>query len=276
MMEPDADPGRASCRAVRILLAEDTPDIRNLIGMLLAGGGAEVVAVENGAMAVEKALSARRHGAAFDAVLMDMQMPVMDGYEAARRLRSAGYQGRIVALTAHAMTGDRDKCLEAGCDDYLPKPIDPDRLADAVAASVRAGRAAKGNGVRWPQTAPPPADSEPLRSQYADRPVIARLLGEFVGRLDGRVQAMETALAASQTEELRRLAHQLKGAAGSYGYPSLSAAARTLEDEARQGRLGPAGVALRCVVSLCRAVEMGWTPAPNPEAGEPALAGEIS
>jgi CheY-like chemotaxis protein/anti-sigma regulatory factor (Ser/Thr protein kinase) len=117
----------------RVLLAEDAPDIQRLVSLLLRKAGAEVEVVENGQLAVEAALQGTDAARPFDVVLMDMQMPVMDGYRATERLRSSGYRGRIIALTAHAMKEDRQKCLDAGCDEYLPKPIDRERFLAVVA-----------------------------------------------------------------------------------------------------------------------------------------------
>ncbi len=123
--------------ACRVLLAEDGRDNRLLITHLLERLGATVHAVEDGEHAVESALAAQGTEAEFDLVLMDMQMPVLDGYEATRALRRAGYEGTIVAITAHAMSRDRERCLEAGCTDFLTKPIERERLVEVVATHSR-------------------------------------------------------------------------------------------------------------------------------------------
>ena len=135
----------------RVLLAEDGPDNQRLISYVLRKAGADVSIVENGREAIE-AMQPSNDGRApgewpFDVVLMDIQMPVMDGYEATRRLRKTGFRGPIIALTAYAMPRDIQQCLEAGCDLHLAKPINLDTLLQAVSRSMhrRASTPAKRN-----------------------------------------------------------------------------------------------------------------------------------
>ena len=117
---------------LRILLAEDGPDNQRLITAVLRREGATVALADNGRDAVEDALGQAEAGAPYDVILMDMQMPILDGYAATSMLRAEGYTHAIVALTAHAMTHDRDACIKAGCDDYAAKPIHRERLMDTI------------------------------------------------------------------------------------------------------------------------------------------------
>lgn len=122
----------------RILLAEDGTDNQRLISYILRKAGASVVIADNGQIAIDKLLAADP-AEPFDLVLMDMQMPTKDGYTAAAELRERGFTIPIVALTAHAMSGDREKCLSAGCTDYTTKPIDRARLL-GICANLLANR----------------------------------------------------------------------------------------------------------------------------------------
>jgi signal transduction histidine kinase/AmiR/NasT family two-component response regulator len=136
----------------RILLAEDGPDNQRLISLVLRKAGAEVVIAQNGKEAVERAMAShsgwgRRHGEdrkPFDLVLMDIQMPIMDGLEATRRLRQEGFAAPIIALSAHATTEAAQQCLDAGCNDYLTKPIDRELLIQKIIAALQVASSA------WP------------------------------------------------------------------------------------------------------------------------------
>ena len=115
-----------------VLVAEDGEDNQRLMVHHLTRAGMKITVANNGHEAVDLAIAAQKQGRAPDVILMDMQMPVMDGYEATEKLRSLGWKGAIIAITAHAMNGDRDRCMKSGCDEYLTKPIEKDALIQAV------------------------------------------------------------------------------------------------------------------------------------------------
>jgi CheY-like chemotaxis protein len=121
---------------IRILLADDARDNRKIVSWHLHRAGAVVDLAANGQIAVDMALAAWASGRGYAAVLMDMQMPELDGFAATRLLREKKFERPIIALTAHAMTGDREQCLAAGCDDYATKPIDPHDLVLTLARWV--------------------------------------------------------------------------------------------------------------------------------------------
>lgn len=127
-------------RGLRILVADDVADNRILVGYLLRKEGASLTFVEDGQQAIDAFLQAEADDEAFDVILMDMQMPVLDGYCATAHIRSRGFTLPIVALTAHSMSGDRDKCLDAGCSSFATKPFDRARLVAEIGRCVQAGK----------------------------------------------------------------------------------------------------------------------------------------
>ena len=149
---------------LRVLLAEDGIDNQRLINAFLTKAGAEVEIAGNGRIAVEKAQAAGAES--FDVILMDMQMPEMDGYDASHMLRGLGWTRPILALTAHAMSGDRKKCIDAGCDDYITKPISRERL---IATVMQFGR-----GARAGASGPVTGVSLPRRRQFLMRRSLGR------------------------------------------------------------------------------------------------------
>lgn len=125
---------------VRILVADDGPDNQRLVSYMLRQAGAEVEIAGDGLEVVEAGRASQASGRQYDVILMDIHMPLLDGYDATQRLRVAGYSRPIIALTAGTRAGDRDHCLRAGCDDYMSKPVDRDLLIEMCREWADRGR----------------------------------------------------------------------------------------------------------------------------------------
>ena len=216
-----------------VLVAEDGRDVQNLIRFVLGNTGLEVDLAENGRVACRKALASAAEGRPYDLILMDIQMPQVDGYQATRQLRRDGWQRPIVALTAHAMAGDREKCLQAGCDDYLVKPVDRAELLATIGRFLGQPTAGAAANVERPTRGS--GSKGPLISSKADHPVLADLLEDFVDELPQRSEKIQNALHGDDLQCVIDLAHQLKGAAGIYGFDPIAAMARKINKLATRG-----------------------------------------
>ena len=274
----------------QVLLAEDGPDNQRLIGHYLRTAGATVTIVENGALALEAMRDAMAAATPYDLLVTDMQMPELDGYSLARALRQQGVTTPIIALTAHAMAEDRTRCLAAGCDDYVRKPIDRAALLGACArwigvpaAPVTASSAATSSPESQPEpvTAAGPREhgvsdelfpapsantqvtalrlrrsdvTTLLISELAGDPDLGEIVQAFVESAPARLRAIETAAAQGDHALLARLAHQLKGTGASYGYPQLTQVARALEDAATAHVSQPTSASLPAIDHALRPV----------------------
>jgi CheY-like chemotaxis protein/HPt (histidine-containing phosphotransfer) domain-containing protein len=242
----------------RILVVDDGPSNRKLISLVLRRAGVEATMAEDGQRAVDLAGSG-----AFDLILMDMQMPVMDGYTATRQLRNRGLDIPIIALTAHAMREDQNKCLDAGCSGYLPKPIQQDLLLTELAQALgsRSDQDGEGPGKSRDNTEPPLVSTLPL-----DDPEFCEIVEEFVLSLPDQLRELHRALAAADFPELVRLAHRLKGAGGMAGFDDLMAASKQVEDLARKQDGEGVAMTLKTLSRLCSRATYprDGSPAPTP------------
>ena len=229
---------------VHVLVVDDNEVNRMIAQELLEAAGAAVETVRSGREAVDRLAT----GAAFDAVLMDIQMPEMDGYQATEAIRGRlGLQDLpIIAMTAHALENERRQCLDAGMNDHIPKPVDPDHLVERLRYWVDLPRLVP---KPTPQGAAPIEimlmEDQPgidvdaaLARLGGNRKLLARLLGEFGNSQGGAVTAIRLALAHGAVEEATRHVHTLKGVAGNLSAMRLAAEAAAVEAQLRKGEVG--------------------------------------
>ncbi|MFN6400664.1 MAG: PAS domain S-box protein [Planctomycetota bacterium] len=214
----------------RVLLAEDNKDMQRVLMYFLKRAGLQVEIVENGSFVVQKWLEG-----GFDVILMDMQMPVLDGYDATRHLRQAGYQGPIIALTAHAMLGDREKYISCGLTDYMTKPVQVQNLFAVIARYLPVGKTQqRPDPVSSCEGVRPITKSETIA--FTEKKGFDSLINQYTRNLPRQFQAIREALEIGNFPLLSSLAHQTTGAAGMYGFTNLAETAGRLDQVARESQ----------------------------------------
>ena len=239
-----------------ILVAEDTPTNQILIKSLLKKLGLEVTIAEDGNEALQKVLTSQ-----FDLIFMDIMMPYMNGYEATKEIRKKGIATPIVALTANAMKGDDKKCIEAGCDDYLTKPIDrrellrmlekylsstsesqADPLVERIdAASMEVDELSRSICDTTSRNDEKIIDWSELVIRGMDEAILKEVIPTFLADKKERLNKLTEAVEAGDAKEVKLYTHAIKGGAGNIGAKKLSDAAFELEHMASQEDLSNAG-----------------------------------
>jgi two-component system sensor histidine kinase/response regulator len=234
----------------RVLVVEDNPVNRKVVVALLTKWGHQVVVANDGALGLE-ALEQQE----FDLVLMDVQMPVMDGIAATRAIRAGelerGGHLPIIAITAHAAVQDRARCLEAGVDLYLTKPINSELLRQAIAELIPT--AACDPIVPSAETSAGPVDFEQLKSFVGDDPeLLAEVIAIFLEDAPATLDCAGRAISLADAPALEMAAHRLKGSLLTLGSTAAAKTANLLESKGREAAL--AGAAELCE-QLCREVD---------------------
>ena len=242
---------RKKRQKIKILLAEDNYINQQMALKVLEKQGHRVEVAGNG----KEALDLLGQGS-FDLVLMDVQMPVMDGLEATREIRNMESDPQssipIIAMTAHAMKGDREKCLEAGMDDYISKPIDFEELIEKVAkwhgnnegSGKNNGLKNKTGHVSRTEDDPPVDVKKVLERAMGDKAFLEKMLKHFTENAPLRVKTIEELMSRKDTEKLEKEAHTLKGAAANMSIDRIASIAFRLEQMGRDGDLSNGGVVL--------------------------------
>lgn len=243
---PQSDPPQAAvgAGAIRVLLVEDNPVNQAVAMGILRKLGLELEMASDGQKALE-CLSK----SPFHLVFMDCQMPVMDGYEATRRIRDPStdvlnHSIPIVAVTANALKGDREKCLECGMDDYLPKPVTRDGFEQALTKWIPGWVAAVISSFPVEMADPPSRVPAPVQREVFDRSALVRrllgqeelvgtLLGMFFQDTPGQMEELEKAIAQDRWSDAQRLAHGLKGTLANLEARSAAQAASVVEHGCR-------------------------------------------
>ena len=245
--------------ASRVLAVDDAPETRELLSLVLSEQGLWVEEAENGQVALDQVAAG-----GFDLILMDMHMPVMDGYTAVKTLRSQGVTTPIIAFSANAMKGYEDEVLAAGCNACLTKPVDLDLLLGCV-ARLLGGEMLSGEQppapIHGPASMPAaiPADLpqvcrpalEEIHSRFATHPRLSPIVSKFGGRLREKLNEAREAHAVADFDELGRFGHWLAGSAGMMGYDSLTAPAREFEVLAKSHDLEGLTAALVQLDGMC-------------------------
>jgi CheY-like chemotaxis protein/HPt (histidine-containing phosphotransfer) domain-containing protein/anti-sigma regulatory factor (Ser/Thr protein kinase) len=246
--------------ASRVLVVDDGAENRELLSLVLAEQGLWVEEAENGQIALDKVAA----GGGFDLILMDMHMPVMDGYTAVRTLRSRSVSTPIIAFSANAMKGYEEEVLAAGCTACLTKPIDIDVLLERLAQLLGGERVAGEPQADAPAASSPmplgvdtaprslqAASDQPIHSRFADQPRLSPIVAKFAARLRERIDEAWAYHAKGDFEELGRFGHWLAGSAGMMGYDSLTSPARDLEALAKAGDGSRASMVLAQLDGMC-------------------------
>ena len=220
----------------RILLAEDTPDIQALITMLLEKAGLSVMAVDNGADAVQEVL--RGH---YDLIVMDMQMPVLDGVEAIQQLRESGIEQPVVALTANATQEDKNRCLNVGADNFVVKPVDVAAFYNVLSQYLPESQPIENDDetdahrLEQQSSSAEVANSQTEREDAIDQE-LQQLINGFINRLPDAVREITTHYRQKKWQELSISSHRLKGAGGAFGFPELSEISGKIMEQVRHSR----------------------------------------
>lgn len=231
---------RESRPSLRILLAEDNAVNQKLAVRLLEKRGHSITVTNDGREALE-ALEKNT----FDLILMDVQMPVVDGLEAAIMIRTkekaTGERIPIIAMTAHAMKEDREKCLAAGMDGYITKPVKVQELLDAIDAAVPSRLSARPRESFSSATNPKPAPivdrQKTLAQVEGDAHLVSEMVSIFLANIPKQIDAMRDAVEKGDLKSLARLAHSVKGSVLNFSAQAAANAALKLETAARQGNL---------------------------------------